>query len=149
MPNNGKREELKAFLEAMYNRHFVIFEDATNRCSWGQKYPSDKYPKRIQLRNESRSCLGMSLTTRPMHARITCICLIKCLLLKNQCNLNKSIYCFHCFLCYFIACRTTLENRIQETSRLIVAAGYFGISQHQHPVHEEQWIQRYFLYQNV
>ena len=33
-------------------------------------------------------------------------------LLKNQCNLNKFIYCFHCFLCYFIAWRTKLENRI-------------------------------------
>ena len=60
------------------SRQFVIFEDATKRCSCSQKYPTDKYPKRIYLRNESRSCLGMSVTARPMHARITCICLIKC-----------------------------------------------------------------------
>ena len=62
----------------LHSRHIGIFKDALNRCSCGQKYPTDKYPKRIQLRNESRSCLGMSVTTKLMHARITCICLIKC-----------------------------------------------------------------------
>ena len=65
-------------------RPFVIFKDATNHWSSGHKHPTDQYPKRIQLRNDSRSCLGMSVSTRPMHAKFTCICLIKCLFAEKS-----------------------------------------------------------------
>ena len=84
-------------------RQFVIFKDVANHGSPGQKYPTDQYTKRIQQRNDYRSCRGSSRSIFRLHARNTCICSILCFLHKNQCNLNKFIYCFLCFPCYFIA----------------------------------------------
>ena len=67
--NSNSDKQANIMYNTIISRHFGIFEDATNHCSCGQKYPTDKYPKRIQLKNDSRSCLGTSVTTRPMHSR--------------------------------------------------------------------------------
>ena len=77
----------------------------------------------------------MTLEVAEGRLQIAGLCILKthafawlnAFLQKNWYNLNKSIYCFHWFSCYFIAWRTKLENRISAISKLILASWNFGM----------------------
>ena len=78
MPHDRVTPLLRLAGQGVGIRHFVIFKDVTNHRPSGQNGPTDQYTKRIQLRNDFRSCRETSAITSPKDAENTCICLIKC-----------------------------------------------------------------------